>query len=143
MKTLIQIFAACTMFLSIQATAHAGMVAGGATALSPQAETVVHKTGAKRNKFFAGLVIGAAVAANLATQKSHNRTRGYALPVSSCPVGTRPIPETDACAPYATNKYGFTTEKVWNRPGCKKLERKCNRGNTRACFKYEDRCQIN
>ncbi len=41
------------------------------------------------------------------------------------------------------NKYGFTTEKVWERPGCKKLQRQCQSGNSKSCFSYEERCQIN
>ncbi|MDX2288048.1 MAG: hypothetical protein NW217_04425 [Hyphomicrobiaceae bacterium] len=44
---------------------------------------------------------------------------------------------------HKLNKYGFTTEKVWERPGCNKLKRQCKSGSENACVRFEDRCQIN
>lgn len=79
--------------------------------------------GNNAKKFVAGLVVGAAVAAALVSNSHQPPSR----------VSNR----------SRVNKYGFTTEKVWNRPGCRKLENRCNRGNGNACRKYEERCQIN
>ena len=79
-------------------------------------------------KFVTGLVIGAAVAAALSNRKGYSGLKRH---------------QRKTYRRYKKNKYGFTTEKVWKRKGCKSLQRKCDNGSRHACYRYEDRCQIN
>lgn len=102
----------------------AALVATVATALQPAANAEAGNNG---KKFVAGLVIGAAVAAAIASNNNGPRSNTFSG------GGRRP----------KVNKYGFTTEKVWNRPGCRRLQAKCSKGVGKACFRYEERCQIN
>jgi hypothetical protein len=55
-----------------------------------------------------------------------------------CPPGTRSVPETDNCVPI-----GRTAKQPWKTPGCGGWQRACDRGDARACAKYETTCQVN
>jgi hypothetical protein len=55
------------------------------------------------------------------------------LGAHGCPRGTRPVPETDNCVPVA--------EHNENNLGCKSWKSRCDRGDNRACGKYESNCQ--
>lgn len=58
--------------------------------------------------------------------------------VHGCPRGTRPVPETDNCVPITG-----TVSQPWKTPGCGSWRRGCDRGDARACAKYETTCQVN
>lgn len=113
-----------TITKTIKSLFAAALVATVATAVQPAAPAEA----GNGTKFVTGLVVGAAVAAALVSNNNgHNQ--------SSYSGGGRRGPKV--------NKYGFTTEKVWNRPGCRSLQAKCSNGFSKACFRYEERCQIN
>ena len=62
--------------------------------------------------------------------------------VHGCPRGTRPIPETDNCAPIRQRNPEFEHEP-WKKPGCHGWKRRCDSGDNWACGKYESTCQVN
>lgn len=45
------------------------------------------------------------------------------------------------CA-WKKNKNGFEIDP-WKKPGCKGLQKQCSAGNTKACIKFEETCQVN
>lgn len=59
-----------------------------------------------------------------------------------CPPGTRPVPETDNCAPVR-KRVGEFESQPWKKPGCRTWKQSCDRGDGRACARYESTCQVN
>lgn len=102
----------------------AALIATVATAAQPAAPAEAGNNG---KKFVAGLVIGAAVAAAMVSNSNKPRHTTFG--------SGRGRPKV--------NKYGFTTERIWETPACRRLEAKCSNGFGKACMRYEERCQIN
>ncbi|MGJ0453317.1 MAG: hypothetical protein ACR65T_08830 [Methylocystis sp.] len=59
-----------------------------------------------------------------------------------CPPGTRPVPETDNCVPVRKRTSEFESQP-WKKPGCRTWKQSCDRGDARACGRYESTCQVN
>ncbi|MBM3561643.1 MAG: hypothetical protein FJX16_08430 [Alphaproteobacteria bacterium] len=59
-----------------------------------------------------------------------------------CPPGTRQVPETDNCVPVRKRSGEFESQP-WKKPGCRAWKQSCDRGDARACGKYESTCQVN
>ncbi|MBI5311924.1 MAG: hypothetical protein HZB28_02110 [Methylocystis sp.] len=59
-----------------------------------------------------------------------------------CPPGTRQVPETDNCVPVRKRSGEFESQP-WKKPGCRTWKQSCDRGDARACGRYESTCQVN
>lgn len=59
-----------------------------------------------------------------------------------CPPGTRAVPETDNCVPVRKRTSEFESQP-WKKPGCRTWKQSCDRGDARACGRYESTCQVN
>ena len=59
-----------------------------------------------------------------------------------CPPGTRQVPETDNCVPVRKRSGEFESQP-WKKPGCRTWKQSCDRGDARACARYESTCQVN
>jgi hypothetical protein len=89
MKTFFAIFTALTLFVSINASAQAGMSGLNGVATSQEAsQAIVHKTGGKRKRYIASLLQGTAVANGRASRRNKGRFGSRRFSLGSLSAGT-------------------------------------------------------